>query len=61
MLVPDPHAASFNNDARLTRFKRLVLCQVMPDVGAIGLDDFFDIVLQVAIHDRVLHPVKPGA
>ena len=42
--VPDAHALAFDHDARVDRFERLVLDQVVPDMGAIGLDHVGDIV-----------------
>jgi hypothetical protein len=40
--IPDPHAAAFDDDPRIDGFERLVLDQVMPDMGAVGLDNCRD-------------------
>ena len=42
--VPDPHALAFDNDARINRFERLVLDQVMPDMVAVGFDNATEII-----------------
>ena len=45
LLVPDAHAFAFDNDARVSGFVGFVLAQVVPDVGAIHLDNVREVVL----------------
>ncbi len=43
-LVPDTDAFAFHDDARVIGFQRLVLGQVVPDMGAIGLNDVGQVI-----------------
>ena len=54
VLVPDPHAFAFDDDARLGFFKGFVLGQVMPDVGAVCVNHCLNIVVTGAVHGTVL-------
>ncbi len=42
--VPDPHSLALDDDARIGRLEGFVLDQVMPDMGAVGLDHFGNVV-----------------
>ncbi|MPL94947.1 hypothetical protein SDC9_41110 [bioreactor metagenome] len=44
VLVPDPQALALDDDARVGGLERLVLQQVVPDVGAVGLGDVGKVV-----------------
>jgi hypothetical protein len=54
-LVPDPHAAALDDDVGVLRLEGLVLDQVMPDMGLVGLDNRLDIIgLNGQVHARSL-------
>ena len=42
--VPDPHAAPFDDHPRVDRLERLVLDEMVPEMGAVGFDDVAEIV-----------------
>ena len=51
--IADPHAASFDHNARIVDFKLFVLDQVMPDVALVCCDHFADIIRgNIAFHGR---------
>ena len=54
--IPDLHPLAFNDHARINAgLVLLVLAQVMPDMGAVGLDHFADVVETIQpFHGRVL-------
>src|SRR5690606_12969005 len=43
--VPDPDALALDHDAGVHGLELLVLDQVVPEVGAVGLDDFGNVVV----------------
>ena len=42
--IPDPHPLAFDDDAGVDGFILLVLREVVPDMGAVGLDHGADVV-----------------
>ena len=51
LLVPNPHALAFDNDARIGGLIGFVLAQMVPDMRAVGFDNAGDVVLvEIAVH-----------
>ncbi len=65
VLVPDAHTAALDNDARVGfgvgPGPAGVLAEVVPDMGAVGLDHMRDVVVHyLAVHERA-PSLSPGA
>ena len=59
LLIPYTHALAFNNNAWLTCFKRFVLGQMMPNMGAIQFNNLrYIIIVKFTVHRR--SPKKRG-
>ena len=43
--IPDPHPLTLDDNQWIDGFEFLVLCQMMPDMGAVRLDDVAEIIL----------------
>ena len=56
VLVPNPHALALDDDPGFGIFKRFMLRQVVPDMGAVGLDHLGNVIVaKCAVHDMSPH------